>query len=208
MKTVIISKQEQAENFVIEMDMVQSELEQTGDYEVFESCKRSLELLKCEIASLGYEVKRVPTGWMLVEEDIDQYAERTYDEMVKVPGLQEEEVAQVASTPTIELHEDEQGLYAEVPSSQGKTNYTVRVCAKWLYSVSCDCAARGDCRHRQSIDRAFDSVRPTFSEQSRGVTVSGETLNRLLYGDRYAAPLKGSGVTGFKAASIAAKLVA
>ena len=193
MKTVIISKQEQAENFVIEMDAVQSELEQTGDYEVFESCKRSLEMLKCEIAALGYEVKRVPTGWKLVEQE------------------REEEVAQVASTPTIELHEDEQGLYASVPSSTGKTAYTVRVCAKWLYSTECDCAAGQhgrDCAHRVRMDQALSAMRPSFSEQCKGIVTSGEVINRLLYGDRYAAPLKGSGVTGFKAASIAAKLVA
>lgn len=188
--TTITSRQEQAELFVIEMDAVEAEIQQTSDWRPGASCQAQLEGLKSDIEALGFQVKRVPTGWALVEPVV-------------------EEVAQAASQPTVELHEDEQGLYAEVLASTGKGAYTVRVCARWLYSVSCDCPARGDCRHRLVVDRAFDAVRPTFSEQCRGVVASREVIAQLVgTPDRYAQPLKGSGVTGFRAAEIARKLAA
>lgn len=133
MKTT--TRQEQAENLLIQMDAVQAEIEQTNDYRLGPSCVRQLEGLKSDIEALGFQVKRVPTGWALVS--------------------RVQEVAQVASPPTVELHEDAFGLYAEAASSKGKTVYTVRVCARRWKTVGCDCRAGQFgrmCRHREMID--------------------------------------------------------
>jgi hypothetical protein len=83
MTQATMSNRTQAESLIIEMDSVQSELETASDYGMFASCKQQLEAIKSDIVALGYEVKRVPTGWALVEPIV--------------------EVAQAASLPTEEI---------------------------------------------------------------------------------------------------------
>jgi len=216
-EVVTVDSREQAENYVIEMDMIEAELQQATTYELFESCKRSLEMMKAEITALGYTVERCVTGWQLKVEEVAQVASPVTEKKVSVKvSAQEKKAAQedaklATLMETLSFHEDSMGLYARVPSAnpdKPDTVYEVRVCAKRMLSTECSCPNRGDCLARLAVDRRLDGIRPTLSEQIEGVFPSRDKIEALIRGgtSRYDAPLRGSGIQSFRSKAIEQRL--
>lgn len=167
MATTITTRQHSAETLIIEMDSVQSELESASDSEMFESCKAHLAGLKSDIEALGFQAERWVNGWRLIA---------TQQPVEETPCGKRQE------STLLFYAQDNMGLYACVRSASAKgRTYRVSIEEKWLYSELCDCASPKDCWHRLEVDRALDSVRPTFREQCEGKGATREKIASLLY---------------------------
>lgn len=149
-------------------------------------------LVASECAERRYYGVRLIEGKWITSTDTERLAKKLIGKVEQY--IQEREVAQVASQPeeqamsesNIQFYaQDHLGMYAVVKSSKCHDTYHVRMCAKWLYSKSCDCKAGqhgSDCSHRREVDRALDDLRPSFKEQCEGKGASRETLAKLLAG--------------------------
>lgn len=149
-------------------------------------------LVASECAERRYYGVRLIEGKWITSTDTERLAKKLIGKVEQY--IQEREAAQVASQPKEDpmsetnilfYAQDHLGLYATVTSASGSGTYHVRICAKWLYSKSCDCRAgahQRDCSHRIQVDQALSEVRPTFSQQCAGGVASRETVHKLLAG--------------------------